>query len=140
MTNELETIKLAVEIEREPGMSDDDLDRLTRRVLCEVQQLDVESAELATGGPSPEGAKSVTLFTTLGVLLVKTLPQHLPKLLELLRDWMSRQRPTIEATVKNGEREITVKFTPSETSNTQLRALLDLLQERVGEEKRIILK
>lgn len=140
MADELELIELTVEIMPESGMNNDELDQTTRRMLSEIRESEVESAELAFGSSSPDGAKSFTLLTTLGVLAVKTLPQHLPKLIDLLKNLMLRQRPIVKATVKNGSREVSVEFTPSETTNEQLSKILDILNEHVGEEKRIILQ
>jgi hypothetical protein len=53
--------------------TNEELDNATRRLLTEVKDLNVESAELAKGGPAPEGSKGDPIQW---VLL--QLPYYLP--------------------------------------------------------------
>jgi hypothetical protein len=70
----------------EPGdeVNDDEFDRITRRLMAEVQTLEVESVELLRDELTPEGAKSVEAVT-LGALLMAVMPGAIPPLLGLVR-------------------------------------------------------
>lgn len=70
--------------------SEDDIDRMTRRLLFEIRELDVESAHLAKGGPAPAGSKGDAI--TMGAIVLEALPAVLPSVLGLLQAWMSRGR------------------------------------------------
>jgi hypothetical protein len=64
----------------------DDIDRMTRQLLSELKELDVESAALAKGDPSPSGTKSVDTVTA-GSIIVSLLPTVLPAMVELVQAW-----------------------------------------------------
>ena len=61
------------------GAEDDaeELDRLTRQLRTEIQELDVESVELVRSEEAPEGAKSGDPVA-LGVLAVEVLTAMVP--------------------------------------------------------------
>ena len=67
----------------------EEIDEMTRQLLTELRDLDLESAELAQGGPVPEGAKAVDPVT-LGALTIAVLPTFLPKFLEFVQSWATR--------------------------------------------------
>lgn len=69
----------------------DDLDRMTRNLLGELRETDVESAELVSSGPAPAGAKSADPVTV-GAIAVAVLPNFLPKLVDLVQSWAARGR------------------------------------------------
>jgi hypothetical protein len=69
--------------------TDDDIDRMTRHLLSELREMDVESAELAGGGLAPKGTKSVDPVTT-GSLVVSILPTVLPTIVGMVQAWAAR--------------------------------------------------
>jgi len=72
------------------GSNAEQLDRVTRQLLSEVRDLEIESAELVKGSATPEGAKAVDPVT-LGAIALVALPAVLPKLIDFLQSWMMRQ-------------------------------------------------
>ena len=68
--------------------TEEDIDWMTRQLLSELRELDVESAELAKGGAAPAGAKGDPL--SIGSIALELLPSVLPSVLGLVQAWMSR--------------------------------------------------
>lgn len=68
--------------------TDEELDRMTRQLLSELRELDVDSAELAKGGLAPEGSKGDPI--TIGSIALVTIPAILPKVADLVQAWASR--------------------------------------------------
>lgn len=59
------TGKVEINIEvSETDAAEEDVDNMTRQLLAEVQELDVESAELARSGPAPKVAEVVQDWST----------------------------------------------------------------------------
>jgi hypothetical protein len=72
------------------GSDAEQLDHVTRQLLSEVRDLEIESAELVKGGDAPEGAKAIDP-ATLGAIALVALPAVLPKLIDFLQSWVMRQ-------------------------------------------------
>lgn len=68
--------------------TDEELDSLTRQLLSEIRETDVESAELGKSGIIPEGAKGDPI--TIGTILLAALPTAMPKVVELVQAWSLR--------------------------------------------------
>jgi len=66
----------------------EELDHMTRQLLSELRDLNVESAELTTGGPVPEGSKGDPI--TIGSIIIATLPTVLPAVVTLVQTWSTR--------------------------------------------------
>ncbi len=74
------------------GMADADaaeLDLLTRQLMDELLEQDIESAELARSGAAPAGTKSADAIT-IGSIAVAVLPAILPKIIEACQAWALR--------------------------------------------------
>lgn len=71
------------------GATEEDIDRMTRQLLSELREMDVERVELSKGGPAPAGTKAVDPITT-GSLLVAVLPTVLPKVVDGVQAWVMR--------------------------------------------------
>jgi hypothetical protein len=69
--------------------TDEELDRMTRQLLSELRELDVESAELAKGESAPRGTKSVDPVL-MGNIAIAVLPAILPNVISLVQAWASR--------------------------------------------------
>jgi hypothetical protein len=69
--------------------SEDDVDRMTRQLLSELRDLEVESAELTRGATAPHGTKSVDPVM-MGNIAVAVLPSILPKVVEFVQAWAMR--------------------------------------------------
>ena len=68
--------------------TDEELDRMTRQLLHELRDLDVESAELTRGKPAPEGSKGDPM--TIGSIVISSLPSVLPAVVALVQTWATR--------------------------------------------------
>src|SRR4030095_2626864 len=80
-------VQLNIEVSASDA-TEEEIDRMTRQLLSEMRELDVESARLAKGGPAPVGSKGdgITLVT----ILLDVLPAVLPSVLSLVQAWVSR--------------------------------------------------
>jgi hypothetical protein len=67
----------------------EDIDRMTRQLLSELRDMDVESAALTKDRPAPAGTKSVDPVTA-GAIAIAVLPTVLPKIVEAIQAWVLR--------------------------------------------------
>ena len=86
--NKPELAELNIEISASDA-SEDDLDRMTRQLLWELRDMEVESAELTKGGPAPHGTKSVDPVM-MGNIAIAVLPSILPKVVNFVQSWAMR--------------------------------------------------
>jgi hypothetical protein len=64
------------------------IDEMTRQLLSELRDMDVESAELTKGEPAPKGSKGDAM--TIGSIAVAVLPAFLPNIISMVQDWAGR--------------------------------------------------
>lgn len=86
----LDIINLDLEVS-EKDVSAEELDTLTRELLGELQELQIESAELKKGASIPAGAKAADPVT-IGSIMVAVLPNFLPKVVEFVQSWALRSQ------------------------------------------------
>ncbi len=99
------SIQFTVQIKLDDG-DPEELDALTRQLLDELNQLDVESVDLSTLGAAPEGTKGAEAVT-LGALAVAVLPALMPKIIEFCQAWALRgQGRTVKFKGKVGGQDI----------------------------------
>lgn len=82
-----ELTKLKIEVSAE-DVTEEEVDRMTRQLLSELRDLDVESAELTKGGPAPAGTKGDPI--SIGSIALELLPSVLPSVFGLIQAWASR--------------------------------------------------
>ena len=127
MTTE-DALKFELEISAE-DTTEADLDRMTRNLLAELRETDVESVELGTSGSAPSGSKSGDPVTT-GAIVLAVLPTFLPKIVEFVQAWALRgQGRTVKFKGKVGSQ--TIEF---EGHADDLQKILDTLSK--GKEKK----
>jgi hypothetical protein len=68
--------------------SEEELDRMTRNLLSELRQTDIESASLVSVGAAPEGSKGDPI--TIGTLAMSAMPIVLPGVIEMIKGWTAR--------------------------------------------------
>jgi hypothetical protein len=68
--------------------TDEERDQMARQLLSELNELDVESAELAKGESAPRGTKGDPI--TVGSIAIAVLPVVLPKMVETIQAWLLR--------------------------------------------------
>jgi hypothetical protein len=71
-----------------PDTTDEELDRLTRQLLAEIKETDIESAQLGKSGSIPDGAKGDPI--TIGTILLAAIPAAMPKVIDLIQAWSMR--------------------------------------------------
>lgn len=69
--------------------TEEDIDQMTRQLLSELRDTDVESAELAKGGPAPAGTKSGDPVM-MGSIVISALPTVLPAIVGMVQTWATR--------------------------------------------------
>jgi hypothetical protein len=93
--------------------TDEDIDRMTRQLLSELRETDVESAELAKGAPAPAGSKGDPI--AIGAIALEVLPAILPSVIGLVQAWASRgQGRTVKFKGKIGKERIEFEGSPEE--------------------------
>jgi hypothetical protein len=69
--------------------TEEDIDLMTRQLLSELRETDVESARLASIGEAPSGTKSGDAITV-GSIVISALPNVLPVVVGLVQAWAAR--------------------------------------------------
>lgn len=100
-----EPIELQIEISAQDA-AEEDIDRMTRQLLAELRNADVETVSLSKGGQAPSSTKSAETIT-IGSLVIVVLPALLPKVVEAIQTWALRgQGKTIKFKGKMGKQMI----------------------------------
>ncbi len=68
--------------------TEEDLDKMTRNLLKELRESDVESASLVSIGSAPQGTKGDPL--TIGMVALQVVPAVLPGIISLVQAWATR--------------------------------------------------
>jgi hypothetical protein len=94
--------------------TEEELDRMTRQLLSELRETDVESAELAKGGDAPSGTKSGDPVT-MGSIVISALPAFLPAVVALVQAWSAREQGrTVKFKGRVGREVIEFEGSPDE--------------------------
>ena len=86
--NDRDLTELNIEISASDA-TDEELDRMTRQLLSELRETNVESAELAKGGDAPRGTKSGDPVA-MGSIMMTVLPTILPTIVGMVQTWATR--------------------------------------------------
>ena len=116
---------LDLTISLQDQVDQDELDRLTRQLCDEINELDVEDARLAKGSELPVGAKGDPI--TVGSIVVALASAGVfTGLVELIKSWaLRREGRTITVRAKVGEREVELAYSPAETSPEEMIKFVD---------------
>lgn len=82
-------IKLEIEVFVNEA-TDEELDIMTRNLLAELQETDVESVDLVSIGKAPQGSKGDPI--TIGQLALEVLPAAIPSVIALVQTWVMRRQ------------------------------------------------
>ena len=85
--DDLEPTKFNIEISANDATVEE-IDKMTRQLLAELRDLDVESAELEKSGVAPQGTKGDPV--TIGSIVISALPTVLPIVVQLVQTWSTR--------------------------------------------------
>ena len=125
MPTEAKSANLILHIEVGEDTDEEELDRLTRLLLDEIQEIDVESVELVGDEAVPEGAKTAEVVT-LGALAVSVLPAVVPVLVNYLQAWSRRgEGRTVKIKTQKGDQALEVAYDPKTMSPAELKMLVE---------------
>jgi hypothetical protein len=94
--------------------TEEEIDRMTRQLLSELRETDVETAELAKGGEAPRGSKSGDPVT-MGSIVISALPTVLPAIIGMVQAWAARgQGRTVKFKGKVGREVFEFEGSPEE--------------------------
>ena len=111
----------------------DEVDHLTRQLLDEINEIEVESIELVKHETMPEGAKSAEVIA-LGSLAITVLPKVIPKLVDFLQFWLMRGGDRIvKIKTQSGDRSIKLEYSPTAMSQKELNDLVNTLTGAITE-------
>lgn len=114
-----------------PDSTDEELDYITRQLLSELKNFDLESVKLAAGDEAPAGTKGVD-SVTMGTIVMAILPSMLPQVLEFLQSWTLQSRGrSIKFKGKIAEQQIDF-----EGSFDELQKLVALLEKEQKKRKK----
>ena len=68
--------------------TEEELDKMTRNLLAELRETNVESANLVSIGKAPQGSKGDPI--TIGQLALEVLPTAIPSVIALVQAWVMR--------------------------------------------------
>ena len=126
-------VTMNLQIDLGEDTDEEELDFLTRQLREEIEELDVESAELVSGEAAPEGAKGDPV--TLGALAVAVLPVVLPELIKVVQGWLKRgDNRTVKIKTQIGDRSVEVEYSPQTMSTSELTEVVDTLTEAISEQ------
>ena len=125
-----ETLKLLFEIDN--GLNESDTDYLTRQLLNELRDINLESVNLvSTQNSHNKGAKSIdTIF--IGALSIAVLPAMLPELIGFLRDWSNRTKNhTIKIKKQKGDNILELEYDMKNISEDDIKKILNVLNKNI---------
>lgn len=138
MTHNPRTIQLTLLTDIGEEGDIEELDQVTRQLLAELREFDLESVSLVREGDSPEGAKAVEAISV-GALGVAVLPAILPKLVEFLQAWSLRgENRTVKIKTQVGDRSLEVEYLPETMTQDELINLVDKLTGRLTKNDKTI--
>lgn len=85
--NENDKVELTLEVVAADA-TDEELDGITRQLLSELRELNVESAELTKGESAPSGSKGDPV--TIGNIALEVLPVAIPSVVAFVQAWVMR--------------------------------------------------
>lgn len=108
-----------------------ELDELTRQLVGEVNELNVEQVEQVSAGDAPEGSKALDM-AAIGELAVTLAPSLIGPLFDLLKSWVERKPSTpVKVRVRVGKRTAQIEYDPTRTSAKDLEALIKTLNKSI---------
>jgi hypothetical protein len=85
--NENDKVELTLEVAAADA-TEEELDGITRQLLSELRELNVESADLAKGESAPSGSKGDPI--TIGNIALEVLPVAVPSVVAFVQAWVMR--------------------------------------------------
>lgn len=110
----------------------EELQKLTRNLQSEIEQLHIDSIEEVSAGDLPEGSKSAD-WVEIGQMVVTLSPIIIPPLFDLLKSWINRQPSVpVKIKVKVGKNKTAqIEYDPTKISAEDLETLIKALGRSV---------
>ena len=135
MSHKEEPARLRLHIDAGQEADDERLDYLTRQLRNEIQELEIESVELMSGGLTPEGTKSGEAIA-LGELAVTVLPAVIPPLIGFLQAWLLRDKSrSVKIETQVGGRSLKLEYDPGTMTTEKLKELTDTLVASLADQR-----
>jgi hypothetical protein len=107
-----------------------EIDRLTRQLRRQLEELDVESVEHVVEGPPPEGAKAVEALV-LGKLVVRYGPGALRMVVGTVQRWTARDEGR-EVTFEYGDLKLHLKGATAESQQQAMDEFIRAVEAKRG--------
>jgi hypothetical protein len=119
-------LKMSLQINTSSDINEEELDLLTRQLLDEIQELEVESVEMVRDNKAPKDAKGDPI--TLGALALAVLPGLLPKLIDFLQNWLTRRKDQkVRVKIGVGDRSVELEYFPEAISIYEVNKIAEKL-------------
>jgi hypothetical protein len=124
MTSTSNTANLIVHIEKPKDMSTEEYTQLTRALMFQLKNQDVESVELEHNQVAPSmGAKGDPF--TIGALIIVVVHEMLPKVMDFLQAWSLRgEGHTVKIKVQRGKQSAEIEY-PAKMSSVEAKKHLE---------------
>jgi hypothetical protein len=100
----------------------EELERLTRQLRGQLEELDVDAVEPISGGPAPEGTKAVD-WVVIGGLVVRYGPAGVSAVVRSVQAWVSRDARR-SVTIREGDRELVLDAATADQQERLVEAFL----------------
>lgn len=107
-----------------------DLDRLTRQLRRELEELDVAEVERVAEGPPPEGTKALEAVVV-GKLLVRYGPGALRVVVRAVQHWAARDAGR-EVTLEYGDVKVNLKGASTEEQQRAMDEFIRIAEAKIG--------
>lgn len=127
----IDSTELLISLSLDDGDTEE-LQKLTRNLQSEIEQLHIDSIEKVPAGDLPEGTKSVD-WAEIGQMVVTLAPVIIPPLFDLLKSWINRQSSVpVKIKIKVGKNKTAqIEYDPTKTSAEDLETLIKTLGRSV---------
>ena len=124
MASSMDTASLMVQIEKPEDISVEEYAQLTRALLVQLKNLDVESVGLVRSQAAPSAGAKGDPFTV-GALVIVAVQAALPKVMEFLQAWSLRGHGhTVKIKVQRGKQSAEIEY-PAKMSPDEARKHLE---------------
>jgi hypothetical protein len=86
--NAQDVLEFEIQVIATRDTTEEDLDIMTRNLLSELRETDVESVDLVSSEAAPLGSKGDPI--TIGTLAMTVMPIVLPVVIDMIKAWASR--------------------------------------------------
>lgn len=116
-------MEIVLAIEPESSVDNERLEMMTNRLRDELRELDINSIDHVSTGPPPKDSMAGDMIA-LGQLFINVMPIILPSLIDLIRDWIGRNKDA-GITIKINDDTMELKGSPTDKEIVVLKAFIE---------------